>query len=170
MREICIETSSLPLRNWRDRQFLLLMYCDPYVMYTTDCFVATDGADRPVGYILCAPDTRRFCREFREKVLPRISRIGRRYAVMARGATVLQEMLAVLAPAHLHIDLTASARRQGIGTELMKTLKAYLAEQGIGRVMLTCGSGNRPATEFYKKNGFRVILRGFGECVMVSDT
>lgn len=170
MREICTETSSLPLRDWRDRQFLLLMYCDPYVAYSEDCFVAVDAADRPVGYILCAADTRRFCRDFRKNVLPRICRLGRRYAIMARGVIAVQEMSAVFAPAHLHIDLTAAARRKGIGTALMRTLKAHLAEQGISRVMLTCGSGNKPAIAFYKKNGFRIIFRGFGECVMRADT
>ena len=170
MRAICTETSSLPLRDWRDRQFLLLTYCDPYVTYTEDCFVAVDAADRPVGYMLCASDTRRFCRDFRENVLPRIGMLGRRYAVMARGICAVQELSAVFAPAHLHIDLTADARRKGIGTALMDTLKAHLAEQGIGRVTLTCGSGNKPAIAFYKKNGFRVIFKGFGECVMRAGT
>ncbi len=170
MREICAETSSLPLRDWRDSQFLLLTYCDPYVAYTEDCFVAVDEADRPVGYILCASDTRRFCRDFRENIIPRIDRLGLRYSVMARGICAVQEMSAVFAPAHLHIDLTADARRKGTGTALMDTLKAHLAERGIGRVMLTCGSGNKPAVAFYRKNGFRVVFRGFGECVMRADT
>ncbi len=170
MREICIETSSLPLRDERDRRFLLLTYCDAYVRLTSDCFVAADAADRPVGYILCAADTRRYRRAFRKTVLPQIDRLGPRYALAARGVSVMQAFGALFAPAHLHIDLTASARRKGIGTALMKTLKAHLAAQGIRRVVLTCGSGNTAAIAFYRKNGFRRLLRGFGESLMRSET
>ena len=170
MREICAETSTLPLRNQKDLQFLLLTYCDAYVKYTSDCFVAVDAADRPVGYILCAADTRRFCRAFRKNTAPQIARLGLRYAAAARGVAFMQALGAVFAPAHLHIDLTASVRRQGIGAALMRTLKAHLAAQGVRRVVLTCGSRNAPAIAFYRKNGFRLLLRGFGECLMRADT
>ena len=170
MRDICVETSSLPLRNGRDREFLLLTYCDSYAAYAPDCFVAVDATDRPVGYILCAADTRAFCRAFRKNILPQIDRLGPRYAYASRALTALQFFGAAVAPAHLHIDLTESARRKGIGTALMDTLKARLAEQGIARVMLTCGSRNAPAVAFYRKNGFRTVLKVFGECVMLSGT
>ena len=171
MREICIETSSLSLRNGKDRRFLLLMYCDPYVkLAAEDCFVAVDGSDRPVGYILCAPDTRRFSREFRKHVMPEIKDLGFRYSIQARGASICQLFLVVLAPAHLHIDLTASVRRKGVGTALMKTLKEHLSQKRIDRVQLTCGSKNKAAISFYKRNGFKTVFRGFGACVMLSRT
>ncbi len=171
MRTICIETSSLPLQKEQDRQFLLLMYCDPYVMYAAaDCFVAVDADDRPVGYILCAADTRRFFRTFRKETLPMIDRLGLRYAVTARGICAQQVLCTVFAPAHLHIDLLAAVRRKGVGTALMQTLKAHLAQQGIGRVTLTCGSSNESAICFYRRNRFQTILKGFGACVMRADT
>ncbi|MBR3553027.1 MAG: GNAT family N-acetyltransferase [Clostridia bacterium] len=171
MRDICIETSSLPLRDDRDRQFLLLLYCDPYVQYAAEnCFVAVDAGDRPVGYILCAADTRAFFRIFRKRVLPQIRRLGARYAIQARGVCAQQRLCAVFAPAHLHIDLTASVRRKGVGTALMHTLKAHLASQGVARVELTCGSGNHAAIRFYQQNGFRILLKGFGACVMRAKT
>ena len=170
MREICIETSSIPLKNEKDREFLLLMFCDAYVELTQDCFVAVDKKDSPVGYILCAVSTREFFREFREKIFPLIDKLGFKYSVEARGIVFLHKLCAVFAPSHLHIDLTGSARRRGIGTELVDTLKAHLRSQGIESVQLTCGSNNKTAISFYKKNGFSTVFRAFGSCVMRSDT
>lgn len=170
VREICVETSSIPLRDRRDRQFLLCMYCDPYVLYEKTCFVAVDADDRPVGYLLCAENTRRFIWTFRKEVLPQIDRLGVRYALQARGACLHQVLCAAFAGAHLHIDLSASVRRKGVGTALMNTLKASLAAEGIPRVTLTCGSGNKAAIRFYKNNAFHTVFRGFGACVMCAKT
>ena len=171
MRDICVETSSLPLRGERDRRFLLLMYCDPYAEYfPDDCFVAVDEEDRPVGYILCAADTRGFFRLFRREVLPEIDKLGFSRALGAKAVCAQQTVCSVFAPAHLHIDLTASARRRGTGTALMNALKDHLASKGIDRVQLTCGSKNKPAISFYRKNGFHTVLRVFGSCVMRSNT
>jgi len=169
MREICIKTSSVPLKTEADMRYLLLMYCDSYLEYA-DCFVAVDGDDKPIGYILCSPDTREFCRVFIKNVLPEIKKLGFKYSAMARGIIAQQKLCAPLAPAHLHIDLTESARRQGIGTALIKTLKEHLSAQGIDRVQLTCGSKNTAAISFYKHNGFKTVVRGFGACVMRAET
>ena len=166
MREICIETSSMPLRDENDKQLLLKLFCDSYVELTSDCFAAVDENDRPIGYILCAPDTRRFFRDFREKVLPQISKMGSKYSFTARAIVTAHKLCVIFAPAHLHIDLTESARRKGIGTALINTLKEHLAGQGITKIQLTCGSNNKSAVSFYKSNGFRTVFRGFGSCVM----
>ena len=171
LRAICEETSSIPLRNEKDRQFLLMTFCDPYVLYASDSsFVAVDASGRPVGYIFCAADTRRFLRAFRQNVLPRVTRLGLRYAVMERGVCFKTSLCTLLAPAHMHIDLTASARRMGIGSALIDTLKAELASRGIARLQLTVGSKNVSAVRFYKKNGFRTVFRAFGVNMMLADT
>jgi len=170
MREICIETSSMPLRNEKDRQLLLLMFCDSYLRYTSDCFVAVNGDDIPVGYILCAPDTCKFFRELRKNTLPQIKKFGTKYSMTAHSICFMHTLCVAFAPAHLHIDLTESARRRGIGTALMDTLKKHLAKKGISRVQLTCASKNKAAVSFYKHNGFKTVFRGFGSCVMRSDT
>lgn len=169
-RAICEETSSIELRDEKDRRFLLLTFCDPYVRYAPDSFVAADADDRPVGYVFCAADTRRFFRVFRRNVLPELTRLGLRYGVMGRGVCVQQTLCSMFAPAHLHIDLTASARRRGIGSELIRTLKAHLAAKGISRVVLTVSQKNVSAIRFYEKNGFRPLFKAFGACVMRSDT
>ncbi|MBQ6066084.1 MAG: GNAT family N-acetyltransferase [Clostridia bacterium] len=169
-RAICEETSSIELRDEKDRRFLLLTFCDPYVLYAPDGFVAVDADDRPVGYVFCAAHTRQFFRTFRKKVLPELTRLGPRYGIMGCGVCVQQTLCSLFAPAHLHIDLTASARRRGIGTELIGTLKAHLAQQGISRVVLTVSQSNASAVRFYKKNGFRPILKAFGAYVMRAET
>ena len=170
VRGICEETSSIELRDQKDCRFLLLTFCDPYVRYAPDSFVAADAADRPIGYVFCAADTRRFFRAFRKNVLPEITRLGPRYALLGRGVCVQQTLCSLLAPSHLHIDLTAAARRKGIGSALIRTLKTHLAAQGISRVVLTVNSKNVPAVRFYEKNGFRPVLKAFGAIVMRADT
>jgi hypothetical protein len=94
-REICIETSSLPLRNEKDRQFLLLMFCNPYVEFSSDCFVAVDEADRAVGYIFCAKNTRLFFKDFRKNIMPLIKQLGLKYSLEARGMCFLHRLCAV---------------------------------------------------------------------------
>ena len=169
MREICIETSSLPLRDEKDRLFLLLSYCDPYVSYG-DCFVAVDGNGRVTGYILCAPNTREFLKLFIKNIQPQISKLGLKYALMSCSSIAAQKLLLPFAPAHMHIDLTEAARRQGIGTALINTLKERLSGQGINRIQLTCGSKNTAAISFYKHNGFKTAAKCFGAHVMFAET
>ena len=169
MREICIETSSLPLRNEKDREFLLLMYCDSYVeLEKENCFVAVSSG-KVLGYILSSPDTKRFFRRFKKEIFPRIKKLGLSYSVNAGAVCFQQVVCSVLAPAHLHIDLTASARRKGTGTALINELKNHLSNRGINRVQLTCGSKNEAAVAFYKRNGFRTVIKAFGACVMVTE-
>ena len=171
VREICRETAKAGLREGTGGRFCLLLYCDPYLKLSPeDCFVAVDDADRPVGYLLCAADTRGFFRAFKKAFLPEIRSLGRFFALTARAVALQQTLCAVFAPAHLHIDLTQGARRQGAGTALVGALKAHLASKGIERVGLTCAKDNAPALRFYKKNGFRTVFGGFGARVLVSKT
>jgi GNAT superfamily N-acetyltransferase len=170
LRDICEETSNIPLDSEKDRQFLLLTFCDPYVKFASgSSFVAVDETDRPVGYLFCAADTRAFFQAFRKNVLPEIARLGPKYAVMGWGVCTAQTFCARFAPAHLHIDLTAAARRRGVGTALMHTLKAELAVRGIGRVSLSVSGKNVAAIRFYEKNGFRTLFKAFGENLMRAE-
>ncbi len=169
-RAICEETSSIALKREEDRRFLLLTFCDAYVRYASDgSFVAADENDRPVGYVFCAADTKAFFKAFRKNVLPEIARLGPRYGVMARGVCIQQTLCRLIAPAHMHIDLTAAARRRGVGTALMNTLKAHLAAQGIERVSLSVSGKNAAAIRFYEKNGFRTLFKAFGVNLMRAE-
>ncbi len=170
LRDICEETSTIALDSEKDRQFLLLTYCDSYVKYAAgSSFVAVDETDRPVGYLFCAADTKAFFKTFRKNVLPEIARLGPKYAVMGWSVCAAQTFCARFAPAHLHIDLTAAARRRGVGTALMNTLKAHLAAQGIERVSLSVSGKNAAAIRFYEKNGFRTLFKAFGVNLMRAE-
>ena len=52
VRGICIATSGLPVETQRQKEPLLLQYCDYYLEQEPEaCFVAVDKTDTPVGYI-----------------------------------------------------------------------------------------------------------------------
>ncbi len=169
MREICIETSSLPLRNEKDREFLLLMYCDSYFETEKEnCFVAVSSG-KVLGYILSAPDTKRFFRRFKKEIFPRIKNLGLSYCLNGGAVCFQQVVCSVFAPSHLHIDLTASARRKGVGSDLVRNLESHLAGLGVTKLQLTCGSKNKAAVAFYKRNGFKTVIKAFGACVMAKN-
>lgn len=57
-------------------------------------------------------------------------------------------------PAHLHIDLLPEAQRQGLGRQLIDTLRAALAERGVPGVHLGYDKNNVAARAFYDRLGF----------------
>jgi len=59
-------------------------------------------------------------------------------------------------PAHLHINLTASARNQGLGSRLVATLVSRLQDQGCAGVHVVIGSGAHNQT-FYGRNLFHPV-------------
>jgi ribosomal-protein-alanine N-acetyltransferase len=55
-----------------------------------------------------------------------------------------------------NVCVAASARRKGIGEQLLTELFKHLQGQGIHRVILEVRTGNTPAIRLYEKLGFRV--------------
>ena len=73
VRGICIATSGLPVETQRQKEPLLLQYCDYYLEQEPEaCFVAVDKTDTPVGYILCSKDYQAYQARFRKSYLPLI--------------------------------------------------------------------------------------------------
>ena len=60
-------------------------------------------------------------------------------------------------PAHLHIDILPAYQRMGFGGKLVQVLSAHLADKGIKGVMLTTGTANKTANNFYNKYGFEQL-------------
>jgi ribosomal-protein-alanine N-acetyltransferase len=54
------------------------------------------------------------------------------------------------------IDVEPSARRCGIGTNLIQALKNMLKEWKVSKISLQVSMDNEPAIEFYKKHGFSI--------------
>lgn len=167
VRRICLETSAFPLSQRGMKDFILLTYCDFYIeAQKQNCFVAVDENDEVIGYILCAENFEEYKKIFSGLYMPEIKKLGFKYAAMAKSEMASHAFLSKTYGAHLHIDLTASCRRQGVGTKLISALKEELLSKGIHSLMLCCGCGNTAAVSFYKKNGFAIKLRLPGSYLM----
>lgn len=167
VQSVCLETSAFPLSKAGMRKFLLLAYCDYYIEAEKEnCFVAVDENDRVLGYILCSENFERYRHTFCGLYYPEIKALGAQYAVMAKGEVFSHLLFSKSYPAHLHIDLSDSCRRQGVGTRLMERLKKELSEKGVHSLMLVCSSNNKAAVNFYIKNGFKIKVKIFSSCFM----
>ena len=167
LRRICLETSSLPTEDERDRNFLYLMYNDYYSECEGEnCFVFTNDDDEAVGYILCAENFDAYIEKMKESYLPKIAYLGKKYASMAKGEIALHRLFSKKFPAHLHIDILPDYQHIGAGTQLVNALKEHLKEKGIKGLMLSAGMGNKNAIAFYKKNNFKKTANIFGSVIM----
>ena len=52
------------------------------------------------------------------------------------------------------VEVSPSARRQGLGAAITRALSATAAEQGVGRIMLQVEEDNAPARALYTRCGF----------------
>lgn len=158
---ICLHTAAPALQKTaRRRESTLLLYNRCYTRTERAfCFVAAEEHDRPVGYILCAPQLARFQRAFSAVEAKALLRLGLRYWVQGRGAFALQKPYEAAYPAHLHIDLLPEAQGQGVGSQLMQTLLQTLRRAGVPGVFLCVGADNARAIAFYEKHGFTVLRR-----------
>lgn len=135
---------------------LLAVFCAYYVeQEPQNCFVAANDADEAVGYILCTRDfavwERDFTRLYLQKTLNPITK------AMGKGTVEGLRAFSGEYPAHLHIDLAAECRRQGLGTRLMDELLIRLAAEGVPGVMLQVEAANEKARSFYRKLGFEEL-------------
>lgn len=163
VEHICIETAPPFLcSNDKRREYTLLMYNRYYTRVLQHSFVAVDENDKPVGYILCAPDYKSYEQDFFRKELTDIRRLGIFCSISARSEVCSVSKYAKEYPAHLHIDILPAYQRRHIGKELMNTLFHHLKEQKVNGLMLSVSRDNKGAIAFYEKCGFRVLLKGAG--------
>lgn len=168
LHKICKETSAFDLKNRNAEEFLYLMYNDYYTENESDfCFVALDNNNRAVGYIICSVDFNSYKKLFNKLYFPKIKKLGLKYTFMAICEILVHGIFSFKYKTHIHINLTKSCRQQGVGTMLMNTLKKELLKNDIHCILLSCSSSNKPAVSFYKKNGFKIILKVPGTNVMV---
>lgn len=172
VREICIQTSSIPTGTEKDILFLLTMYNDCYTeQYPDFSFVAADSADHPVGYILCAPEYELYRKVFQQVYLPRLKQRSITRWIAARTASRAEEKqmkkLAALGyPAHMHIDILDAYQRRGIGTQLLQKLTEHLRAHSVHGLCLGVGCGNKKGVSFYRKQGFEVLQKLGGSLMM----
>lgn len=162
VQNICIETASENLRNSEEKKNLLLLrYCNFYIEKCPDtCFVAENGG-KPVGYVLCCPDSVFFKKEF-SKFLKKSGNLSFSQRFQCVGDALVYLPYRKSYPAHLHIDILPEAQRQGNGKMLIDALFKKLKEQGKCGVMLAVSESNTNAIKFYKALDFKIIFRFSG--------
>lgn len=167
MHKICFETSS-GYDSEKGRIALFATYCDYYINEEpASCFVAVNEDDEAVGYIICAPDDKRYQRIFKEKYAPVLKKASPvRYFFHAVNERLCAKIKKTY-PAHLHIDILSEYQRMGLGTMLMDTLIAHLKEIGVVGVYLGCGASNEKGVNFYRKYGFEEYSNRFGAVTFV---
>ena len=160
VQDICMATSRCSEDvNPTNRAVLCAMYCDYYLDNQADyCFVAVDEHDLPVGYVLCAVDVDDYVEQMQEMYLPLVRKVSSSdYFHFVAESKIAQRYVRHGYTAHLHINLFEEYRRQGIGTELLKTVENKLTEMFVEGAYLICDRKNQAARAFYEKNGYEDI-------------
>ena len=141
------------------------LFAGPYAWLEPEHAFVVDDGQRVVGYVVGTADTARFVERYRAEWIPRL---GDKYAVpggedSSPNATLLrlhfwpERMLSPELepyPAHLHIDLLPSAQRLGLGRQLIDTLLAVFAAEGVPAVHVGMVATNVEAGKFYDRLGF----------------
>ncbi len=153
------------------------LWIGPYQRLVPEWTYVAEADGQVVGYLTGCPDTRAFERARRFRVtLPLLVAIAlRRYAWNADARRVIELALRLrrgtesrLAagrstgdtrsyPAHLHMNVEAGYRQQGIGAALMGRYTRDLGAAGVPGVHLFCGEAPR---RFYARHGFTDLAAG----------
>ena len=150
------------------------LFCEAFVAYYTDqepehLWVAEMNGDL-VGYVTGCADSRRRERFSRTCTLPRLLgkmivgqyRIGRKTlrfswrGAQAWGQRTIPRVSLQRFPAHLHVNVAARARGQGIGRALLEACLARFWAEGASGVHLHTTDHNRAACHLYESIGFRL--------------
>ena len=157
-------------------QFFARIWIAPYRQVVPQWTFVAVADDKVVGYLTGCPNSRKFRRrKFFFCDLPLVIRIGARIMTanddewrylkqvvgLARGAEEsfparIQKLLRHDYLAHLHMNVEAGFRNQGVGRQLLTHYFADLRQAGVTGVHLYCGA--RPL-EFYRRMGFDEVGR-----------
>lgn len=131
------------------------------------CFLLDDDGEA-VGYVLCAPDCRRFAKIYRSVDAPAIMKLEKRSGYLAYAIPLLYLFFGSKYPAHLHIDILEGYRGGGNGSRLIETLLNKLKADKVKGVMLAVDTENTKAVHFYEKNGFHKVF-SLASCTVMAQ-
>ncbi len=135
------------------------MYSTYYVSECTDtCFCLADENDKPVGYILCETDYKRFSSLYRKKYAPEIFKLHKKDGLTAWALPVPYSVFGLKYPAHLHIDILPEYQSKGYGSKMVNTLLDELKSRSVKGVMLCADADNTGAIRFYERFGFKILV------------
>ena len=157
VESICLATADTRLaKNKLMRDALLDCFCRWYLTNEPEnCFVALDGQDQPIGYILCAEDFARWESSFMKSLHGLLKNPVSK--LMGRATVDSLRPYSTDYPAHLHIDILPAYQRQGIGGQLLNALCDHLREINIPGVMLSVAKDNEKGVGYYQKHGFELL-------------
>ena len=143
------------------------IFARPYVTLEPNWAWVVDLGDGAEGYILCAPDTRRFVERYRNEWMPALAAtyehveppVTHDEVIRHLGFTPERMLIPEVDtyPAHLHIDLLPSLQGRGYGRRLIETLADALRAAGIPGLHLSMDPANTPARAFYDRLGFEEL-------------
>ncbi len=149
--------------RFRDPDLLGHAFVGAYIIGGPDRALIVQGPEGVAGYCLAAADTRAFeawCETSWWPALrqrypvpgdhPVDAEIIRMFHTPPRASDAVVEAY----PAHLHIDLLAAARGEGLGRQLVERQLADLRRIGSPGVHLDVASENAKAIAFYRHLGF----------------
>lgn len=141
------------------------VFCRYYIeKEPQNCFIAANRKDEAIGYILCAENFETWENLFTEEYLKKTHNPITKG--MGKGTIHGLRKYAKEYPAHLHIDITETYQRRGIGTKLMDALLEHLKEKRVSGVMFSVAPDNEKGVNFYKKYGFVELGRTEQEITM----
>ena len=173
LRRVCAVTAPAYSTDAR-RDALYAAYLDYYIDCEPEyCFVAATDADEAVGYVICAPDFKRYRESYFSKRLPYSAKLLKSAPdvwLSKRAEAMIVKKIASRYPAHLHIDILPEGQRMGLGTALIDRLREKLSSDGIPGVFLVCGASNVKGVGFYRKYGFEEVKKIPGSIVFAIGT
>jgi len=165
LQNICVETTLFP-KTEKVRKWLPIAFNDYYTEKQSEfVFVCANDLDKAVGYVLCAPDEKKFRQTMFDEYLPKIRKISfLAYALLKREFSAIDKLYEKY-PAHLHIDILPDYQRMGLGGKLIDALIEKLKEEKIIGVKLFCSANNKKGLSFYRKYGFTELGKQGGSVI-----
>ena len=156
-----------------DRQ----LFCDAFTRYYTDfearyAWVACFD-DQVMGYLTgCVDTAAQRKRYLRQTITPLVGRVLQgSYQLGSKTWRYARSMLAGVMrkeypqvnyeeyPAHLHINVEAAARGQGLGQKLMEAYLDQISDLCIPGVYLDTTNLNKAACRLYEGVGFKLLMK-----------
>jgi ribosomal protein S18 acetylase RimI-like enzyme len=177
VREICCDTADKggPMESFfPDRELLADLVTRYYTDYEPESALVAERDGRVVGYLTGCLDTARFRRVMAWRIVPVLL-----CRALVRGTPWHPQVRALLRanvgdwfrgglrsgvsladyPAHLHVDLRASARGLGLGRELMTRWLARVRAAGLPGIHAGVDADNTAGCRFFAAMGFAVLDR-----------
>lgn len=157
VRYVCHASSTTPAHK-ASLRLVCSLFCDFYLAQDKQySFVATDEFDKPVGYVLCDVDFKRFASLYPTYIADVKKENPRDYRFTKKALKACDE-IADDYPAHLQLNVLPSFQGRGIGRSLVDTAIARLRGEGVHGVHVVIKRTNTAAVAFFERLGFTSLL------------